>query len=122
MKNGLGYMKILREEIYKPYTEFLEDEGGMWEHIRVIDYEKLEREREEAIRERDETTRYAAEAVRRADDTTRHAAEAVRRADETTRHAAETTRRAEEAARKLLELGVSREQLATAGLLELAGE
>ncbi|MDR2746384.1 MAG: hypothetical protein LBB77_02960, partial [Treponema sp.] len=80
----------LREEIYKPYTEFLEEEGGMWEHIRVIDYEKLEREREEAIR----------------------------RADETTRYADEITHRAEEAVRKLLELGVSREQLVKEGILK----
>jgi hypothetical protein len=79
----------------------LEEEGGMWEHIRVIDYEKLEREREEAIRERDETTRYAEEAAHRLE---------------------EFSREQETAVRKLLELGVSREQLVTAGLLGLAGE
>ncbi|MDR2746193.1 MAG: hypothetical protein LBB77_02000 [Treponema sp.] len=96
MKNSMAYMKILREEVYKPYTEF-EEEEIMWEHIKVVDYEKLEREREEAIC--------------RADEVARHAEEVSRRAEE-------LSREREAAVRKLLELGVSREQLVKEGILK----
>jgi hypothetical protein len=76
----------------------------MWEHIKVVDYEKLEREREEAIC--------------RADEATRHADEATRHAEEVSRRAEELSRERETAVRKLLELGVSREQLVKEGILK----
>jgi hypothetical protein len=66
----------------------------MWENIKIKDYDGAFRERDEAIRERDEIAR----------------------------REAETARKAQAAARKLLEMGVPREQLALAGILEFAGE
>jgi hypothetical protein len=92
MANVLDFTKLLQKEIYKPYSEF--EEAKMWEHIKVRDYNSLWKRLDEVTRERDETARQAEE----------------------------EKRREREAVRKLLELGVSPEQLATAGLLKPAGE
>ncbi|MDR1971722.1 MAG: hypothetical protein LBQ46_07350 [Treponema sp.] len=94
--NVLDLTEIMYRELYVPSTEF-EEEEGMWEHIKLKDYDGAYRERDEAIRERDEIARREAEAARQV----------------------ETAR---QAARKLLEMGVPREQLAQAGLLEFAGQ
>jgi hypothetical protein len=90
MENMMMLTKVLWEELYRPYTEFAMEEGKMWEHIKLLDYDAV-------IRERDE---------------------AKRRADEATWQRDEAKRRADEAARKLLAMGVSREQLENVGLLE----
>jgi hypothetical protein len=74
----------------------------MWEHIKLKDYDGAYRKMDEAIRREAET-------ARERDETARKAAEAAREV--------ETAR---QAARKLLEMGIPREQLAQAGLLEFA--
>jgi hypothetical protein len=83
----------LHDEIYSRYTEFKE-EKKMWEDIKLIDYERIIREREEAVREKKEAVKEREEAVKEK----------------------------KEAARKLREMGISEEQLAAAGLLEIAGK
>jgi hypothetical protein len=104
--NVVLFTRILWEELYQSYTEFKEEER-MWEHIKVVDFDSLWKERDEAKRQVDEAKRQAEEAIRQAEETRRQAEE-------------ELSREREAAIRKLLKAGVSREQLATAGLLESA--
>jgi hypothetical protein len=103
--NMLLFTKLLQEEIYKPYTEF-KVEAKMWEHIKVIDFDSIWKERDKAKAQADEAKAQADEAKAQAD-------KAKAQADK-------ATRRAEAATRKLLELGVPREQLVKDGIL--AGE
>ncbi|MDR1971685.1 MAG: hypothetical protein LBQ46_07165, partial [Treponema sp.] len=79
-----------------------EEEENMWEHIKLKDYDGAYRKMDEAIRERDEIARREAETAHKAAEAAREV-EAARRA-----------------ARKLLEMGIPREQLAQAGLLQFA--
>jgi hypothetical protein len=126
--NVVLFTKILWEELYQVYTEFKE-EGKMWEHIKVVDFDSLWKERDEAKRQVEEAKRQADEAKHQAEETKRQAEEAKHQVDEVKRQVKAAIRRAEElsreretAIRKLMEAGVSREQLATAGLLETAAE
>jgi hypothetical protein len=97
LKSVLYHTRLLRDEIYSSYTEF-EKEGKMWEHIKPIDVEKI-------LRIQEENARVLEEYARVQEETTRVEEENVQ---------------LKEAARKLLEVGVSREQLAQASFLELA--
>jgi hypothetical protein len=119
--NVLLFTKLLQEEIYKPYTEFKEA-AEMWEHIKVIDFDSIWKERDEAKRQADAAIRERDESSRQAKEVARQASEATHQAEEAAYQAKEAARRAEAAAQKLLELGISREQLVKDGILELAGE
>jgi hypothetical protein len=105
LENILRLTKVLWEEVYRAYTEFEVEEGRMWENIKVIDYEAITRERDEAVRQRDEATRKWDEATRKWDEAAWQRDMAARQRDEATR--------------KLLALGVSREELAREGLIQL---
>jgi hypothetical protein len=66
--SDLGNLKmmtdVLREETYKPYTERGE-EGTMWEHIKLVDFDALARREAEITRQRDELAHRADEAIRK---------------------------------------------------------
>jgi hypothetical protein len=96
--NIIRLTRRLHDELYWQYTEMREEEEGMWEDIQLVDYDGAFRRLEEAERE------------------------IARKAEEAIRQAEQAFREKQEAARKLRELGVSDEQLAAAGLLNIAGK